>query len=207
MWASTVLWRTADFSIRLQLILPESFKLFPVYALAFIKTKALKGGPVVSDVRTHYMRLIKSMGVSDTMDALYPKMMAIHNVAPEAMTPDEYGRVRLPRLMRCSYARMEPHGAYFIRTSPPVPLESRFWLTIACLPADNGEIAVLWLGSAVSPQILRDLYDVESLDELNPRMVNCDFKCNSAAQRTDFHTSRLPYSCADAFAKASDPPI
>lgn len=62
------------------------------------------------------MRLIKSMGVSDTMDALYPKMMAIHNVAPEAMTPDEYGRVRLPRLMRCSYARMEPHGAYFIRT-------------------------------------------------------------------------------------------
>lgn len=98
-----------------QLILPESFKLFPVYALALIKSKALKGGPVVSDVRTHYMRLIKGMGVSDTLDLLYPKMIPVHTIAPEAMQPDEHGRVRLPRLMRCSYARMEPHGAYFIR--------------------------------------------------------------------------------------------
>lgn len=38
--------------------------------------------------------------------------------------------------------------------------------------ADNGDIAVLWLGNAVSPQILRDLYDVESTEELNTRMVS-----------------------------------
>lgn len=99
----------------MQLILPESFKLFPVYALSFCKTKALKGGPVVSDVRTFYMRLIKSLGVLDTMDLLYPKMMPVHTITPDAMQPDEQGRIRLPRLMRCSYARMEPHGAYLIR--------------------------------------------------------------------------------------------
>lgn len=99
----------------IQLILPESFKLFPVYALSFNKTKAMKGGPVVSDVRTYYMRWIKSMGASDVMDLLYPKMMPIHTLSPDAMQPDEHGRVKLPRLMRCSYARMEPHGAYLIR--------------------------------------------------------------------------------------------
>lgn len=99
---------------RAQLILPESFKLFPVFALAFLKTKALKGGPVVSDVRTHYMRLIKGMGVQDTMELLYPKMLPIHSMSPEAMQPDENGRVRLPRLMRVSYARMEAHGAYLV---------------------------------------------------------------------------------------------
>ena len=37
--------------------------------------------------------------------------------------------------------------------------------------SDNGDIAVLWLGNAVSPQILRELYDVESSEELNTRMV------------------------------------
>lgn len=57
------------------------------------------------------------MGASDVMDLLYPKMMPIHTLAPDAMQPDEQGRIRLPRLMRCSYARMEPHGAYLIRTS------------------------------------------------------------------------------------------
>jgi hypothetical protein len=55
------------------------------------------------------------MGVADVMDLLYPKMMPIHTLTPDAMQPDEQGRIRLPRLMRCSYARMEPHGAYLIR--------------------------------------------------------------------------------------------
>lgn len=100
-----------------QLILPESFKLFPVFALSFIKTKALKGGPVVSDVRTYSMRYIKGMGASDTMELLYPKMLPVHTLAPNALEPDANGRIRLPRMMRTSYARMEPHGAYLVRES------------------------------------------------------------------------------------------
>lgn len=35
----------------------------------------------------------------------------------------------------------------------------------------NGEIAFLWLGAAVSPQILNDLYGVENLDEIDTRIV------------------------------------
>lgn len=38
-------------------------------------------------------------------------------------------------------------------------------------PAENGEIAILWIGSAISPQILQDLYAVENLDQLDTRMV------------------------------------
>ena len=40
----------------------------------------------------------------------------------------------------------------------------------ACIAA-NGEIAFLWLGAAVSPQILNDLYGVENLDEIDTRIV------------------------------------
>ena len=61
------------------------------------------------------MRLIKSMSVIDVMGLLYPKMLPIHTMTPEALMPDEQGRIRLPKMMRTSYARMEPHGAYLVR--------------------------------------------------------------------------------------------
>ncbi|GAA5991303.1 hypothetical protein JCM11641_002817 [Rhodosporidiobolus odoratus] len=132
-----------------QLILPESFKLFPLYALALMKTKALKGGIVASDVRTWAMRQLKSSGVSSTVRVLYPRMLAVHLFEEDVGFPDERGQLVLPPLMRTSYSRMEPHGAYLV---------------------ENGERAILWLGQAVSPQILQDLYGVENLDELDTRM-------------------------------------
>ncbi|GAA5990972.1 hypothetical protein JCM10908_000105 [Rhodotorula pacifica] len=131
-----------------QLILPESFKLFPLYALALIKTKALKGGVVASDVRAWAMRQLKSSGVSATLRHLYPRMLAVHSLPDDVGFPDERGQLILPRLMRTSYSRMEPHGAYLV---------------------ENGDRAILWLGQAVSPQLLHDLYGVDSLDELDPR--------------------------------------
>jgi protein transport protein SEC24 len=36
----------------------------------------------------------------------------------------------------------------------------------------NGEIAMLWLGNATSPQIIDDLYGVETLEEIDIRMVS-----------------------------------
>ncbi|KDE04517.1 hypothetical protein MVLG_05083 [Microbotryum lychnidis-dioicae p1A1 Lamole] len=134
-----------------QLILPESFKLLPLYALALMKTKALKGGPVASDVRTCSMRAVKSLGVNSTLRLLYPRFLAIHNLPDEVGFPDERGRLRLPPLIRTSYARMEPHGVYLI---------------------ENGDFVILWIGAAVSPQILQDLYGADSLEELDTRMTS-----------------------------------
>lgn len=183
-----------------QLILPESFKLFPLYALALMKSKALKGecsisglessrirvlttfnrtsgGPVASDVRTWHMRLIKSAGVAATVGLLYPRMMPIHMLSDDVGFPDERGRLRLPPLIRTSYARMEPHGAYLIGEC-----NSRVFLTATNGPpwyTENGEIAILWIGQAVSPQILQDLYSVENLDQLDTRMVSPEAWCSA----------------------------
>ena len=76
---------------------------------------------------------------------------------PAGLTPDRQAiedallRVtRYPRMMRPSFVRMEPHGAYLL---------------------ENGEWCLLWLGAQVSPRLLEDLYGVASLDELDPRMT------------------------------------
>ncbi|PKI84829.1 Sfb3p [Malassezia vespertilionis] len=150
-----------------QLILPESFKLFPLYTLALMKNKALKGGNVTSDVRVFFFHLLSGLGVGSTMVLLYPRMMALHRLTPENGEPiqpasglspekqvleDALLKVtHLPHFMRPSFQRMEPHGAYLL---------------------ENGEWCLLWLGAQVSPKLLEDLYGVTSLDELDARMTS-----------------------------------
>lgn len=150
-----------------QLILPESFKLFPLYTLALIKNKAIKGGNVTSDVRVYFIRLLLGLSVGSTMALLYPRMIALHRLAPTdgepvvpraGLSPEKQAEedalmkiIECPHLMRPSFARMEPHGAYLL---------------------ENGEWCLLWLGAQVSPKLLEDLYGVSSIDELDPRMTS-----------------------------------
>ncbi|CAO1628429.1 unnamed protein product [Sympodiomycopsis kandeliae] len=150
----------ASSSVAGQLILPESSKLLPLYTLAINKTKAIKGGNVTSDVRAYYMRLFRSIGVGATMGMLYPRMVALHNMSPQDGSPIKIAqgdgteiegmRIQCPRLMRPSFQRMEGHGAYLI---------------------ENGDNVLLWIGANVNPRLLDDLYGVNSLEELDPRMT------------------------------------
>nr|QBH67493.1 putative transport protein Sec24C [Ustilago esculenta]QBH67604.1 putative transport protein Sec24C [Ustilago esculenta] len=143
-----------------QLILPESFKLFPLYALAINKTKSIKGGNVTSDVRAFYMRFFRAQGVSAIMSMLYPRMIALHTMSdadgspiriqqPDGTTVDGM-RIKTPALMRPSYLRMEGHGAYLL---------------------ENGEMCIVWLGANVNPRLLEDLYGVSALEEIDGRMT------------------------------------
>jgi len=59
-------------------------------------------------------------------------------------------KVRMPSCIRSSYFFMEANGVYLI---------------------DNEEIMVFWIGSSVSPQILKDLFGVDDLTAVNPRMT------------------------------------
>ena len=72
------------------------------------------GGNVTSDVRAHYMRLIRSMSVVATMSLLYPRLLAIHDLADEVGFSGSNGRLKLPRFMRASYSWMMAEGAYLM---------------------------------------------------------------------------------------------
>lgn len=105
------------------------------------------------------------MGVSALLSFLYPKMIAIHDLADYIGVPDPQDAwIPMPTAMRPSYLCMEAHGGYLI---------GLFRLTVCfsirpdrgCI--DNGDVMILWLGAAVSPQILQDLFGVENLDELS----------------------------------------
>lgn len=67
-----------------QLILPESYKVYPVMCLASLKSAAFRtGSDVTVDLRVHQMRLLRSMGVASSVAFLYPRFYPIHDMAAD----------------------------------------------------------------------------------------------------------------------------
>jgi len=75
------------------------------------------GGNVASDVRAHYMRNFRSMSVVATMMMLYPRLLAIHDLADDVGFPASNGRLKTGRFMRASYNWMVSDGAYLMGES------------------------------------------------------------------------------------------
>ncbi|KAF9090400.1 COPII coat Sec23p-Sfb3p heterodimer component, partial [Mortierella sp. GBA35] len=133
-----------------QLILPESFKLFPLYTLSLLKSKTLRAGrDINSDLRVYQMRMLKSMGVSESVAFFYPRMIVVHAMDERVGVMDASGRVFLPQLVRVSYARLNPAGAYML---------------------ENGQRLFLWLGREIHQQFLQDVFGVQTLDDVDPSL-------------------------------------
>jgi len=104
------------FTNRHQLVLPESFKLSPIYTLCLLKNAAFRAGAdITSDRRVFMMRYLKGLSVQSTMVLLYPRLLALHNIGPEVgSVNNEHGFINMPPLVRPSYERLEDHGLYLI---------------------------------------------------------------------------------------------
>ncbi|KAK0625300.1 hypothetical protein B0T17DRAFT_590918 [Bombardia bombarda] len=131
-----------------QLIMPERLKEFAMYMLAMVKCRAFKGGNETSDRRVHEMRLIRSMGALELSLYLYPRVIALHSLAPEEGFPDEAGHLKLPAAIRASIGRVETGGVYLV---------------------DNGQQCLLWFHTQTSPNLIQDLFgeDKTSLQGLD----------------------------------------
>lgn len=132
-----------------QLVLPEQLKEFTMYMLGLIKSRAFKGGQEPTDRRVHDMRMIKGMGALELSLYLYPRMIPIHNLAPEDGFPNANGHLQMPPSIRCSFSRVEEGGVYLV---------------------DNGQNCYLWLHAQTSPNLLADLFGdgKDTLSVLDP---------------------------------------
>jgi len=134
-----------------QLIIPEAFRALPVYTLSMMKSKPLKGRNVTSDVRNYASRKIMGMSARAIMYHLYPRLLALHDLHATIAVPDPTsGLIDFPSVMRDSYLFMSGNGVYLI---------------------DNEDIMIFWIGSSVPPQLLKDLFGVEELKDINRDMV------------------------------------
>ncbi|KAH8673468.1 hypothetical protein BX600DRAFT_455341 [Xylariales sp. PMI_506] len=132
-----------------QLVMPEKLKEFSMYMLGLIKCRAFKGGNETTDRRVHEMRMIRSIGPAELSVYLYPRMIPVHNLAPEDGFPDENGHLKVPTSIRTSFSRVEPGGVYLV---------------------DNGQQCLLWFHTQTSPNLLTDLFGEgkDNLKSLDP---------------------------------------
>ncbi|KAF9412944.1 COPII coat Sec23p-Sfb3p heterodimer component [Podila epigama] len=164
-----------------QLILPEALKLLPLYTLTMLKSKLLRPGrDINSDVRVHHMRMIRSMGVSESIVYFYPRLFSIvgrhlldsdfgrilddhvddnndsqwnHQYPPHHQySRTKSGRVGLSTRVRTSYTRLNPRSAYLL---------------------ENGQQLYLWFGREVEEEILQELFGVSLLEQLDTATMNC----------------------------------
>ncbi|KAI8997900.1 hypothetical protein BDB01DRAFT_772851 [Pilobolus umbonatus] len=134
-----------------QLILPEAFKLLPVYIHSAVRTGILRGvgNDIHADSRVAAMSLFNSMTISETVWTLYPRMYAIHTLGDYGV-PDERGDIQLPPMVRTSYERLDSQGAYLL---------------------DTGSDLYLWLGNNLSPECIHALFNTDSLEGIDPNMI------------------------------------
>ncbi|KAJ1930098.1 COPII coat Sec23p-Sfb3p heterodimer component, partial [Linderina macrospora] len=146
-----------------QLILPESYKLSPLYTLALIKSPALRGGADVPiDQRVYHMNLLRQFSVTKSMDYFYPRVAPVHSLEGAEGTVDEKtGLVTLPHLARASYTVLDPTGAYLI--------------------VNKGSSLFLWLGRQVPPTFVQEALgapSVEQVDVQSHRLPELDTSLN-----------------------------
>ncbi|KAJ2702413.1 COPII coat Sec23p-Sfb3p heterodimer component [Coemansia sp. IMI 209128] len=134
-----------------QLILPEAYKLSPLYNLALLKSPAIRGGADVPiDQRIYHMCLMRQFSVRKTMDYFYPTIAPLHMLAEGEGVADEVtGVVALPKLVRASYSLLDPAGMYML--------------------ASGGSL-MLWLGRQVSPSLLQAAVGVSALEQIDTKM-------------------------------------
>ncbi|KAK9446680.1 Sec23/Sec24 trunk domain-containing protein [Limtongia smithiae] len=133
-----------------QLILPEALKELAVFVLGLIKSKALRGTNVNSDVRVFSASLLKSMPIDDISLYLYPRIFGLHNLEPtDGYVDDATGRFKMPRCVRASLSRFDEGGAYIV---------------------DNGQTCYLWIHRRANPNLLRDLFGVDKLEAMDAYM-------------------------------------
>ncbi|KAI5888444.1 vWA-like protein [Schizophyllum commune H4-8] len=133
-----------------QLIIPETLKGLLAHTLGLLKTKPLKSRvAVAADVRVYAAHKLLAGGVKEIVRRCYPRVMAVHDLEEGACLAKE-GEIVWPTLMRASHMFMEAHGVYL---------------------ADNEELQILWVGASASPQLLLDLFGVDDIFAVDPRMV------------------------------------
>jgi len=117
-----------------QLILPESLKLLPLYALSLTKHALLRAGTDVrADERVALIAMACRMPVASSVAFVYPRLFALDGLEDDVGTPDASGAPTLPPTLPLSLEKLDPNGAFLL---------------------DDSVSLFLWLGRGVAQDFL-----------------------------------------------------
>jgi protein transport protein SEC24 len=99
-----------------QLILPESLKMLPLFALTMLKMPALRTGTVKFDIRVASLVKMLAMQLPHSVTEMYPRIYSINPLPLNSGKPTGVeNHFHLPTNISCSADKLEPDGAYLVQ--------------------------------------------------------------------------------------------
>lgn len=127
-----------------QLILPEALKLLPLYTLALAKSAGLRNDGRLDD-RSYWISHAASLSISLAVPLVYPRMISIHD-----LTSKEEDVPLIHSTIPLSSENIQDNGIYLL---------------------ENGEDALIYVGSTVNPDTIEQLFGVASADGIPTQLV------------------------------------
>ena len=131
-----------------QLILPESLKLLPLYALSLTKHALLRAGTDVrADERSALIAMACRMPVTSSVAFVYPRLFALTTLEDDVGGADASGAPTLPQTLPLSLEKLESDGAFLL---------------------DDAVSLYLWLGRGLTQEWLDAVLQVLTLTQPEP---------------------------------------
>ncbi|XVF42124.1 hypothetical protein PTKIN_Ptkin01aG0335000 [Pterospermum kingtungense] len=127
-----------------QFILPEALKLLPLYTLALTKSAGMRIYGRIDD-RSFWISYVSHISTPSAICLELPRMISVHNLDLEG----ENGSV-IPPILPLSSEYLSEEGIYLL---------------------ENGVDGLIYIGSSVDSDILRQLFGISSVDETPTQFV------------------------------------
>jgi protein transport protein SEC24 len=154
-----------------QLVFPDSLNTLSAYINAFQKCRIFKTS-LSNNLSIYEFHQLNSLPLEKLVLKLYPMMIDLVNLREEEACYDASGHFVMPENARLSSQSLSYGGAFFVF---------------------NGLKLFLWIHSAVSPLLLRDIYDVDLLEQIHP--------LQTVLPELNTHISQQCRNIVDYFAK------
>ncbi|KAE9618491.1 putative von Willebrand factor, type A, Zinc finger, Sec23/Sec24-type, sec23/Sec24, trunk [Lupinus albus] len=122
-----------------QLILPEALKLLPLYTLALTKSTGLRTEGKI-DERSFWINYVSSLSAPLAIPLVYPRMIAVHDLDSK-----EDEEAVIPSFLPLSSEHISDDGVYLL---------------------ENGHDCLIYIGDSVSPDTVRKLFGVATVEEI-----------------------------------------
>ncbi|XP_014251110.1 protein transport protein Sec24A [Cimex lectularius] len=136
----------------MSLLAPPSLSLLPLYILALLKYNAFRVGQSTRlDDRVYAMCQMKSLPLSQLIQAIHPDLYPVHNLSeyPKVTIGDE--TVVQPPLLHLSAERIESQGIYLM---------------------DDGSRIMIYVGHNISQSLAISLFSAPSFSSINSNMLD-----------------------------------
>ena len=148
-----------------QLILPESLKLLPLYALSLTKNALLRPGTDVRvDERSALMAMAVRMPVTHSVAFIYPRLYPLKELSESVGSLDVDGTPHLPPAGPLAYEKLEQDGAYLL---------------------DNATGLYLWVGRNTPQEFLQSTLQVPSLEGIESSRLRVPLLENETSVRVN----------------------